>query len=165
MIVSSEVTVDSAVYTMIPPVGKATNALWFIPAILIVVFAVAGFMIAKTISGARHTEFELTPSALTIKGDLWGRTIPAAHLKGAAARVVDLRAEPGLTPKRRTAGTALPGYRSGWFRLQNGEKALLYLTAIDRVVYLPTTEGFTLLLSVDDPQRFAEHVRRVAPTG
>ncbi|MCK6685603.1 MAG: PH domain-containing protein [Thermoanaerobaculia bacterium] len=156
---------DSAVYTMIPPVGKATNALWFIPAILIVVFAVTGFMIAKTIAGARHSTFELSPSGLTLKGDLWGRTIPASHLRGAAVRIVNLQSEPGLALKRRTAGTAVPGYRSGWFKLQNGEKALIYLTATDRVIYLPTTEGFSLLLSVDAPDRFAEHVRRVAPTG
>lgn len=62
-------------------------------------------------------------------------------------------------------GTAVPGYRSGWFRLANGEKALLYLTASDRVVHVPTTEGFSLLLSVSEPERFVEQLRSVAPAG
>ena len=62
-------------------------------------------------------------------------------------------------------GTAVPGYRSGWFRLANGEKALLYVTARERVVHVPTTEGFCLLLSVSEPERFLEHLKRVAPAG
>ena len=35
-----------------------------------------------------------------------------------------------LRPGLRTMGTGLPGYRAGWFRLRNGEKALLYLTEL-----------------------------------
>ena len=57
-------------------------------------------------------------------------------------------------PTRRTLGTGLPGYASGWFRLHNGEKALVYLSRRDQVVYVPTSEGYSLLLSVEHPQRF-----------
>ena len=60
---------------------------------------------------------------------------------------------------------AVRGYAGGWWRLASGEKSLLYLTAPDRVAYVPTTEGFSLLLSVSDPERFVEQLRRVAPAG
>jgi hypothetical protein len=48
----------------------------------------------------------------------------------------------------------MPGYQSGWFRLKNGEKALLYLTDRSRAVYVPTTAGYSVLLSPDDPDGF-----------
>jgi len=156
---------DTVVYTLVPPQGKASTALWILPVVLALVLLAAGVLVTKTIAGAKSSTFALSPAGLTIRGDLWGRTIPASDLRGAAARLVDLRSEPSLEPRRRTAGTAIPGYRSGWWRLASGEKALLYLTAPDRVVHVPTTEGFSLLLSVSDPERFVEQLRRVAPAG
>lgn len=51
-------------------------------------------------------------------------------------------------------GTGLPGYQSGWFRLANGERALLYLTDRSKAVHVPTTLGYSLLLSPDDPDAF-----------
>ena len=156
---------DTVVYTLVPPQGKASTALWIPPVVLVVVLLVVGVLVTKTIAGAKSSTFTLSPAGLTIQGDLWGRTVPAAHLRGAAARLVDLRNDPSLSPRRRTAGTAMPGYRSGWWRLANGEKSLLYLTTPDRAVYVPTTEGFSLLLSVSSPERFVEQLRRVAPAG
>jgi hypothetical protein len=60
-------------------------------------------------------------------------------------------------------GTGLPGYRAGWFRLRNGEKALVSLTDTHHVVYVPTSRGFALLLSPAEPDRVLAAVRRVAP--
>ena len=54
----------------------------------------------------------------------------------------------------------MPGYRSGWFRLRDGEKALLYVTDPTRVVYVPTTEGYSVLLSVAEPDVFLSSLRR-----
>jgi hypothetical protein len=51
-------------------------------------------------------------------------------------------------------GTGLPGYQSGWFRLANGESALVYLTDRSKAVHIPTTLGYSLLLSPDDPDGF-----------
>lgn len=156
---------DTVVYSLVPPQGKASTALWIPMALVVVVLVVVGFLVVKSIAGARTSTFTLSPEALTIRGDLWGRTVPASRLRGASARVVDLRSEPMLVPRRRTAGTGLPGYRSGWWRLANGEKSLVYLTTTDRAVHVPTTEGYSLLLSVSEPDRFVEHLRRVAPAG
>jgi len=60
-------------------------------------------------------------------------------------------------------GTGLPGYASGWFRLRNGDKALVYLSDRSRVVYVPTTLGFDLLISPRDPARFLAKLRQIAP--
>lgn len=153
------------VYTLVPPPGKTSTALW-VPVVLVLLISLVGILVViKSLSGARSSTFTLSPAGLVIRGDLWGRTIPTAQLRGAQARVVDLSAEAALVPRRRTAGTGLPGYRSGWWRLENGEKALIYVTTTDRVVHVPTTQGYVLLLSVSEPERFLAQLRDVAPAG
>ncbi|MDX9736356.1 MAG: PH domain-containing protein [Thermoanaerobaculia bacterium] len=153
------------VYTLVPPPGKSSAALW-IPFVLVLSLSIVGVLVVgKSLTGARTSRFTLSPAGLVIRGDLWGRTILAAKLRGAEARVVDLGTETALTPRRRTAGTGLPGYRSGWWRLANGEKALIDVTTTDRVVHVPTTQGYALLLSVTEPERFAAQLREVAPAG
>ena len=57
----------------------------------------------------------------------------------------------------------LGGYRAGWFRLRNGEKALVYVTDPSRVVYIPTTEGYAVMVSPHEPDAFLAAVRSVAP--
>jgi hypothetical protein len=56
-------------------------------------------------------------------------------------------------------GTGIPGFAAGWFRLANGDKALIYLTDRHRVAYVPTREGYAILLSVAEPERFVRALR------
>ena len=48
----------------------------------------------------------------------------------------------------------LPGYMSGWFRLGNGEKALVFVTDASHAVYVPTLEGYSVIVSPADPEAF-----------
>lgn len=75
------------------------------------------------------------------------------------AHRVDFAAEPELAPRWRRVGTGLPGYQSGWFQLRNGEKALLYLTDRSKAVYIPTSQGYSLLLSPANPEAFLAALR------
>ena len=140
------------------------RALWVLVAVVFLVLGAAGGMLLVSARGARTSRFEVTRDGLRIVGDLYGRTIRAADLRGGAARVVDLAAEGGLAPAVRTIGTAFPGYRAGWFRLRNGEKALLYVTDTHRVVYVPTRIGYSVLLSANDPDALVAALRAVAPS-
>ncbi len=128
--------------------------------ILLGVFALLG----ATIYGSRASRFEVSREGLRLRGDLYGRLVPASALRLGEARAVDLTAERALAPKLRTMGTAIPGYRAGWFRLRNGEKALLYVSDMSRVAYVPTTEGYSVMVSVADPERFVASLRREAGT-
>lgn len=110
---------------------------------------------------ARAAHFEVSPAGLKLVGDLYGRTVPAGALRLDAAKPVNLREQPELQLKRRTFGTGLPGYQAGWFRLRNGDKALVYLTDPANAVMIPTSEGFTLLLNVAEPERFLARLREV----
>lgn len=111
---------------------------------------------------SRHVKFEVSPAGLAIRGDLYGRRLPAPSLLREKAGVVDLAESPDYRPVWRTNGAGLPGYGSGWFRLGNGDKALIFVTDKRRVVYLPTREGYSLLLSVQEPEKFLEALRQMA---
>ena len=143
-----------------PIAPAASRYLWFlIPVLVLLVGAMA--LLVTSVRGARASTFEIRPDGLALHGDVYGRFIPRAQLQVALARRVDLATDEGLRPKWRRMGTGLPGYQAGWFRLRNGDKALLYLTDRTRAVYVPTTAGYSLLLSPADPDGFLARLRTV----
>lgn len=147
-----------------PLAPAESRYLWLIiPLVLLLLGVVAVLMI--TIWGSRAASFTVSPAGLQLNGDLYGRLIPAADLQIDGARRVDLATETALAPKWRRMGTGLPGYQAGWFSLMNGDKALLYLTDRGRAVYIPTTAGYCLLLSPQDPDGFLQSLRALRPAG
>lgn len=147
------------VFHMIPPSGRATT--WM--AIILLIPLVLAVVLPWLLLGARKADFSLSPEGLRIAAHLYGRRIPADALLLNQARVVDLDQEPAFQPKRRTNGIGLPGYQAGWFRLRDGEKALLFLPDRSRVVYLPTTKGYAVLMSLDRPDDFLRSLREMVP--
>lgn len=145
-------------FPIIPAEGRVMWPLALVVVLLVLVFG----LLACTMRGSRTSRFEVSPDGLRLRGDLYGRLIPADAIRGDSVRVVDLTATPELRPQVRTFGTSLGGYQAGWFRLRNREKALLYLTDRRNAVYVPTTKGYSLLLSPREPQRFVEHLREIA---
>ena len=141
-----------------PIAPAASRYLWFFIPITVLLVGVI-VLLAVSLRGSRHSRFEVTAESLRLSGDLYGRTIPRTRVHADLARRVDFTSEPGLRPKWKTTGTGLPGYQSGWFRLHSGEKALLYLTDRSKAVYVPTAEGYSLLLSPADPDGFLAALR------
>ncbi len=145
-----------------PIVPGSVRMLWLIvPVCLLVAASVAGLI--YSLSGARNARFEVSPAGLRLRGDFYGRLIPPSDLRVDDARAVDLDSEPSLAPRTRLVGTAITGYRAGWFRLRNGERALLYVTDTRRVAYLPTVNGYAVLLSVPDPNALLASLKRLKP--
>jgi len=147
------------------PIAPAESRyLWFLfpIAVLLGLVALGGIAVLVTsVRGAQVSRFEIREDGLRLYGDLYGRLVRRAQLRVDGARRVDLTREEGLQPKSRRMGTALPGYQAGWFRLRNGEKALLYLTDRTRAIYIPTTDEYSLLLSPADPDGFLSRFRTV----
>lgn len=131
----------------------SAKPLWFL-AIICVILAIILFALAYTAYSSRNSRVEIADDGIKLVGDFWGREIPFSQLKVSDARILDISGKTEYSPKHRTFGTGLPGYASGWFRLRNGEKALLYITKRRNVVYLPTLDGYSLLLSVEHPENF-----------
>jgi len=145
---------------MAPAVGSWVLALALIPALAITGFVT--FRIGAALLGSQYSRFQVSDVGLEIHGDVYGLTIPTQALVGNGVRVVDMVRDATIHPVRRIRGTAIPGYRAGWFRLANGQKALLYVTTEDRVVYVPTTKGYVLLLSASDPEGLVASIRGIA---
>lgn len=143
------------VFPMIPAPGRSLLFLAAAGVLLVAVLALLGYVAYS----ARQTRFEVSPDGLRIAGDIYKRTIAIEQLRLSEARVLDLGREDELRPRFRTFGTGLPGYRSGWYRLRNRQKALLYVTDPTRVVYIPTTEGYVLMLSTPRPDSMLAALR------
>jgi hypothetical protein len=144
------------VYPMVPASGGAFGLL--IPTAILVLGASA--LLAYALWSARHTRFVVSSSGLQIQGDIYGRTIPFNQVIQDEVRVVDLTTDTDLKPGWRTNGIGVPGYKSGWFRLRNGDKALLFVTDLRRVLAIPTREGYTVLLSAQDPEGLLADLRQ-----
>jgi hypothetical protein len=146
------------VFPIVPTQGRL---LWVLLGLVAVVMVAVVAVVALSARGARHSSFEISGEGLRLHGDLYGRLIPAAAIKSAEARLVNVGVDPGFGPTTRIAGTAVPGYHAGWYKLRNGEKALLYLTERKRAVYVPTTLGYSVLLSPQEPERFVDRLRAI----
>lgn len=132
--------------------------LWM-PAIICLLLVAVLMALAFTAYSSRNSRIEIDVDRIKLVGDFWGREIPFNLLDVSGARILDLNRDSQYAPKRRTFGTGLPGYASGWFRLRSGDKALVYLTRRNKVVYVPTSDGYSLLLSIEQPERFIESLR------
>jgi hypothetical protein len=148
-----------------PIVPASSKTLWsiggivlFIALLLLVLLCLFSYLGYSS----RYSQFELSEEGLRIRGDLYGRTIPISSLVVSEARKVNLNDLPQYQPKWRTNGTSVPGYRAGWFKLRNGEKALMYVTETTNVVYLPTREGYSVLMSVTNPDEFLQFLQQVS---
>ncbi len=108
---------------------------------------------------ARNTKFEVTDQGLRIKGGIYGRFIPKEEITGENVKIIDLNADLEYKPRIRTNGIGLPGYSEGWFKLKNNEKALLFVTDRSNVVYIPTKQGYSVLLSVSDSEGFYQSIK------
>ena len=89
----------------------------------------------------------LTDTELILRAGFYGRTLQRSCLRADSALELSLVDRRELAPRWRTNGIGLPGFRAGWFRLRNNEKALVLLTDPFHVTYLPTSEGYVLLIS------------------
>jgi hypothetical protein len=142
------------------PVSASSLAwLWGIMAVTVAALLGLTAIMGWSLHAARHARFELSPEGLRIRADIYGRLIPESSLVKGAARRVDLAPGSGFRPRWRTNGMGLPGYQSGWVRLANGERALVFLSDRSRAVYIPTRDGYALILSPADPDQFIAELK------
>lgn len=101
---------------------------------------------------------------LEVATTFYRRKLALSELRLDQARVVDLAERTEFKPALRSNGTSLPGFHSGWFRLRNRSRAFVAIAGGPRVLWLPTTRGYGLLLQPRQPQALLRHLRELAAT-
>jgi hypothetical protein len=106
-------------------------------------------------------KYTLTSEALTIHDRFYPVTLKPGAVDLDHTRVIDLAVDKDWRPTLRTNGFANAHYRSGWYRLANGQTVRMYRADSRRLVLLPPLgNGVAVLLEVADPERFIGDLRR-----
>jgi hypothetical protein len=131
--------------------SKATQwfAIGFTAFLLTIPIAIALFVMPHG-----PVTFRIEEGGLTITGDSYGRSFTNAELNKSAVRAVNLNLDQEFKLVRRTNGLGLPGYRSGWFDTKSEGKVLVFATDLSKIVCIPTTLGYSILISPEDPYEF-----------
>lgn len=134
------------VFSLVPTEMSPMWVLWVaIP--LLIIFSLLHVVISRQPERIRLT---VTEEGLEVTGGWYKRFIGLDKLNVDGAQPLDLTQSEGYRLKWRTNGIGMPGYKAGWFRLRNGEKAVVFITDQAQVVYVPTTEGYAVMASVAD---------------
>jgi Bacterial PH domain len=123
-----------------------------------VVMVALGVMFMWITWSASHASITIADRAIHQRIPFYGRMIPISNINLAQARVLSLDESAEIKAVRRTNGIGLPGYATGWFKLASGEKALLAVTR-GRVLFIPTNEGYSVWLSVAQPEAALRQLR------
>ena len=140
------------IFGIIPASSGPYTAIWIISIIVILILLLVAAMFISTGHQSRHLKYTITDEGLRIHPGLYGRFIPREDIDAEGVRVMNLNIDTEYQPKWRTNGAGLPGFASGWFKLANKEKALVFLTDRNRVVYIPTKKDYSVLLSVQEAE-------------
>jgi hypothetical protein len=135
--------------------GGAVSAMFAIALVLAPVWLALDWLL-------RRQRLAIAGHTLSVTTSFYRRSLPLAALQLDQARVLRLDEHIAFKPRRKTNGTALPGIKQGWFRLANGNKALISIRKGEHVLWLPTSEGYDLLLEPNSPTALLEHLRHLA---
>jgi len=126
--------------------------------VAILALGIAGFAILYSPGPPKLT---LTSGSLAIHDRFYPVRLGASSVDVARVRVVDMAVDKEWRPTSRTNGFANAHYRSGWFRVANGQKVRLYDAGGKRLVLLPPSgDGAAVLVEVPEPEGFVEEVQR-----
>jgi len=94
-------------------------------------------------------------SSLTVGGGFYRVSVPLDRL-GRGVQVERVRR---YALGARTNGIGMPGLLLGWFDISGGGRAFVAITDADKVVRIPTQDGYTIFVSPDDPDALVEMLR------
>ena len=133
-------------------IASSSGNIWVLGVIAAVIVGVFSTLYIISPSSG-YVQVELSSTELTIKDRFYGRSIALTSLIPSQSLVLDLSQNSPRRLKWRLNGIGLPNYKAGWFRLRNGETALVFLINPHWVVYIPTNKNYSLLISVEEPER------------
>jgi hypothetical protein len=144
------------VFGIIPASSNSYMTIWIITIVVFLILVLVAGMFLSFGYQSRHLKYTVNDDGLRISPGLYTRSIPWGDIDREGIKVLNLNIDTEYKLERRTNGSGLPGFASGWFRLANDEKALVFVTDRNRVVYIPTNKDYSVLLSVSEAEEFAD---------
>jgi len=151
---------DTVVYinSLIQPKGGTGFLPIMMVSLMLVILIPLIILTFGIINSMKNTALTLTERELIIKSTFYGRKIPLENIKIDEIKAISLDEDIDYNLSFRTNGTALPQFKSGWFRLKDREKALVFITDKDSVVLIPTKD-YVLLFSMDNIEEFISKIK------
>ena len=120
--------------------------------VLIIILVLLGLFFG-ILFAMKNTSISMNEKDIVIKSFLYGRKISINDVLFNEVQTVNLKQNNEFNVRIRTNGIGLPNFLSGWVRLNNGQKALAFLTNRENVLLLPTKD-FVLLFSMEKTEEF-----------
>jgi hypothetical protein len=151
---------DTVVYinSLIQPKGGTGFVPVFTAGLILVITIPLIILTFGIMSSIKNTTLTLTEKELIIKSAFYGRKIPLENIMIEGIKGINLDENTDYDLSLRTNGTALPQFKSGWFRLKDREKALVFLTDKNSVVLIPTKD-YLLLFSMNNIDEFINKIK------
>ena len=124
--------------------------------IVIIILILLGLMVGIVFS-MKLTSISMTDREIVIKSFLYGRKIPIEDVLINEIQTINLRQNNDYNISIRTNGIGLPNFHSGWMRLKNGKRALVFLTNRENVLLVPTKD-FVVLFSMERTEEFIDKI-------
>ena len=134
------------------------NLLGLLP-IFIVLLIILGLMIGVIFS-IKNTSISIKDNEIIIRSFIYGRKIPLDDVIINEIQTINLKQNPEYNISIRTNGIGLPNFYSGWMRLNNGKKALVFLTNRENVLLIPTKD-YVVLFSMEKIEEFINTINRL----
>jgi hypothetical protein len=137
---------------------KRGIAVWLMTGILILVIVTLTFIVFPIVG--KNTTIAIENDQLQIKSPLYGTTLPLNKIIVDEIVKINLTEDTDYRIVQRTNGMSVPGFISGWVTLENGKKALVYISDETNVALIPTTEDYVILITMNDVDTFKEGLIR-----
>lgn len=104
----------------------------------------------------------ITSDSLALNVPWYGREIPLDAVLLNEIRLLEEPVPEEWMLKWRTNGIGLPDYQVGWFSTKGRHKVLAGKTR-GRHVLIPTTKGYAIMVTLENPEAFMEALQSVEP--
>ena len=128
------------------------------------VLAITAAVYAGLVLLMRRHRMAMDAGGIEVATSFYTRRLRWEQLRLGAARVIDIDERPELKPMLKANGASMPGFHSGWFRSRNFTRLFVATAGGKRLLWLPTHEGYDLLLQPRKPAAALERMKALAAT-
>ena len=112
----------------------------------------------------RRHRLQIDAGGIEVATTFYTRHLRWEQLRLDAARVIDIQERTELRPAVKSNGVSMPGFHSGRFRARNLGRLFVATAGGRRLLWLPTHEGYDLLLQPRKPAAALERMKALAAT-